>query len=323
MISQKATILCVYEILRKFSDENHLISTEKIREKLKTIYDVDMERRAIYRNIDALRSMGIDIEGYTDNREGYYLIDRTFETSEVRLLCDAVASSDMIKEEMSKNIIKKLIDTQSVFQGRLLQKTIYVKNRKNSINKQLFYNIDTLNLAINQGCKVSIQQLQYNADMQLEAKENESIIISPYATMWAYGKYYILAKDENSENLTHYRIDFLNNITLLEQSVDMLFGGLNPTQYAEHFIMHNGEYYENYHIECNKALWLSLAEVFGSSATVFKEEKEIISLKIKCTPSLMKSWVMQHLNDCEVISPKSFRDEIQSAVMEAYKTYWK
>ena len=75
MISQKATILCIYEILKKYSDENHIISAEKIREKLKVIYDVDMERRAIYRNIDALRSMGIDIEGYTDNREGYYLIE--------------------------------------------------------------------------------------------------------------------------------------------------------------------------------------------------------------------------------------------------------
>lgn len=108
MISQKATILCVYEILKKYSDENHIISAEKIREKLKVIYDVDMERRAIYRNIDALRSMGIDIEGYTDNREGYYLIDRTFETSEIRLLCDAVASSDMIKEENS-NREKELV----------------------------------------------------------------------------------------------------------------------------------------------------------------------------------------------------------------------
>ena len=42
--------------------------------------------------------MEIEIEGYQDNREGYYLIDREFELSEVRLLCDAVAASDMIKE---------------------------------------------------------------------------------------------------------------------------------------------------------------------------------------------------------------------------------
>lgn len=149
MIAQKATILCLYEILKKYSDENHILSAEKIREKLKIIYDVDMERRAIYRNIEALRSMGIEIEGYQDNREGYYLIDREFELSEVRLLCDAVAASDMIKEETGKVIIKKLIDSQSIFQGRMLQKTVFVKSEKKIISKQLFYNIDALNVAIN------------------------------------------------------------------------------------------------------------------------------------------------------------------------------
>ena len=38
-----------------------------------------MERRAIYRNIEALRSMGIEISDYKDNYEGYYLMERDFE----------------------------------------------------------------------------------------------------------------------------------------------------------------------------------------------------------------------------------------------------
>ena len=122
MIAPKATILCLYEILKKYTDESHILSAEKIREKLKSMYDVDMERRAIYRNIEALRSMGIEIAGYQDNREGYFLIDREFELSEIRLLCDAVAASDMIKESSSKIIIKKLLESQSIFQSRMLQK---------------------------------------------------------------------------------------------------------------------------------------------------------------------------------------------------------
>ena len=142
MITQKATILCLYDVLKKYTDENHILSAEKIREKLKVIYDVDMERRAIYRNIEALRSLGVDIEGYQENREGYCLLSRDFELSEIRLLCDAVAASDMIKEEAGKIIIKKLIDSQSIFQGRMLQKTVFVKSEQKITNKQLFYNID-------------------------------------------------------------------------------------------------------------------------------------------------------------------------------------
>lgn len=322
MISQKATILCVYEILKKYSDENHIISAEKIREKLKVIYDVDMERRAIYRNIDALRSLRIDIEGYTDNREGYYLIDRTFEPSEIRLLCDAVAASDMIKEESSKEIINKLIDTQSVFQGRMLQKTVYVKNKQRIPNKQLFYNIDTLNIAINQGCKVAVRLLEYNMDIELVEKSDDPVVISPYATMWASGDYYILAKPEDEEELTHYRIDYLKDIVILERNVDMIFGGINPNQYAERFIFHNGEDIERYDIECSINLWKTLVEAFGRNMTVIKSDNDKILVKIKCIPSVMREWVMAHGAQCEVIAPKHFRDEIQRAVMEAYKIYW-
>lgn len=323
MISQKATILCVYEILKKYSDENHIISAEKIREKLKTIYDVDMERRAIYRNIDALRSMEIDIEGYVDNREGYYLVDRTFEPSEIRLLCDAVAASDIIKEETSKEIIGKLIDTQSIFQGRMFQKTVYVKDKQRVLNKQLFYNIDTLNIAINQGCKVAVCLLEYNTDIELVECLNGSIIISPYATIWALGNYYILAKPEDGEELTHYRIDYLKDIVILERNVDMVFGGINPAQYAERFIFHKGESMERYDIECEKGLWNLLAENFGNNISLIRSDESKVLVKVKCIPSVMKKWVLEHLNQCEVVAPKHFRDEIQKTVMEAYKKYWR
>ncbi|MBR1741274.1 MAG: hypothetical protein IJ733_05270 [Lachnospiraceae bacterium] len=209
MISQKATILCIYEILKKYSDENHLLSTDKIRERLKQIYDVDMERRAVYRNIDALRSTGIEIEGFSENREGYYLIDRIFEPSEIRLLCDAVASSEIITDEASKRIIKKPAESQSIFQSRMLQKTVYVKGNRSSVNKQIFYNIDTLNIAINQGCKVSAYLLAYDLEMNLSETGSDPVIFSPYATLWASGNYYILAKLEGEDAFTHLRIDRL------------------------------------------------------------------------------------------------------------------
>lgn len=321
MIAQKATILCLYEILRKYTDENHILSTEKIREKLKIIYDVDMERRAIYRNVDALRSMGIEIEGYQDNRGGYCLIDREFALSEIRLLCDAVAASDMIKEETGKVIIKKLIDSQSVFQGRMLQKTVFVKSEKKIISKQLFYNIDALNVAINQGCKVSAKLLEYGINQELKETSQETIVFSPYVTIWAEGNYYILAKRENSELLEHFRIDHMKDIVILERGVDMIFGGFNPSQYAKRYIFQNGEIKEKYELECTLDLWQEIAENFGKDAIVIRKDCESITVRISAIASVMHAWVMAHVNDCEVISPKRFRDEIQMTVMEAYKKY--
>jgi hypothetical protein len=38
-------------------------------------------------------------------------------------------------------------------------------------------------------------------------------------------------------------------------------------------------------------------------------------------PSVMRAWTLAHINECEVIGPKCFRDEIQMTIMEAYKKY--
>lgn len=321
MIAQKATILCIYEILKMYTDETHILSAEKIREKLKTVYDVDMERRAIYRNIDALRSIGIEIEGYQENREGYYLIDREFELSEIRLLCDAVAASDMIKEDTGKKIIKKLIDTQSIFQGRMLQKTVFVKAEKKISNKQLFYNIDALNVAINQGCKVSARMMEYGFDHELTEKQESPIVFSPYVTLWAEGNYYILAKKEGMDNMEHFRIDLMKDIVILERGIDMIFGGFNPGQYAKEYIFQNGEKKEKYEIECRRDLWQNVADTFGKDAVVMRIDEYDISIKIMAVPSQMKSWVLQHIEECDVTAPRKFREEIQKIVMGAYKKY--
>ena len=144
-----------------------------------------------------------------------------------------------------------------------------------------------------------------------------------YVTLWADGYYYILAKRENAEELEHFRIDLMKDIVILERGVDMIFGGLNPSQYAKQFIFENGENKERYEIECDLELWQEIAECFGKDAVVISKYDSGITVKITSVPSNMLTWVLSHVNECEVISPKRFRDEIQRTVMEAYKRYWK
>lgn len=269
-----------------------------------------------------------EIEGYQENRKGYCLIDREFELSEIRLLCEAVAASDMVQEETGKEIIRKLIAAQGIFQGRMLQKTVFVKSEKRILSKRLFYNIDALNAAINQGCKVCARMMEYGMmGQKLQERSDSPVIFSPYATLWAKGNYYVLAKRENEEELEHFRIDFMRDILVLERGVDMIFGGLHPGQYAKQYILQNGENKEKYEITCGIELWQEIAEMFGKDAAVLPRQSSDVSsgitVKILSVPSEMRAWVLRHVNEVEIVSPKRFRDEIQRVVMEAYKRYWK
>lgn len=228
----------------------------------------------------------------------------------------------MIKEEVGKEIIKKLIGTQSVFQGRMLQKTVFVKSEKKILNKQMFYNIDALNVAINQGCKASARIMEYGIEQELVERSDSPVVFSPYVTFWADGNYYILVKRENVEEMEHFRLDLMKNIAILERGVDMIFGSFNPSQYAKHYILQHGENRERFDIECDVALWQELAELFGQDAVITKKSNSDIRVRINTISSQMRTWVLKHVNECEVVAPKKFRDEIQKTIMEAYKKYW-
>ncbi len=150
------------------------------------------------------------------------------------------------------------------------------------------------------------------------------MVISPYVTLWAEGNYYFPGKREGDDELEHFRIDFIKDIVILERGVDMIFGGLNPGQYAKHYIYQNGEHVETFKIECHMDLWEDIAETFGKRATMIQKNvyDSSIQIRIETISSVMRSWVLQHVNECEILSPKRLREEIQRTVLEAYKKYW-
>ena len=117
----------------------------------------------------------------------------------------------------------------------------------------------------------------------------------------------------------------LKDIYILERGVDMIFGGINPGQYATQKIVSNDETKEHYDITCDISLWQEIADLFGKDATLLHNQNHFanhIKVRIHTISSQMRSFVMNHLCSCEVTSPKHFRDEIQQTVFEAYKKYW-
>ena len=163
--------------------------------------------------------------------------------------------------------------------------------------------------------------MEYGFDHELTEKQESPIVFSPYVTLWAEGNYYILAKKEGMDNMEHFRIDLMKDIVILERGIDMIFGGFNPGQYAKEYIFQNGEKKEKYEIECRRDLWQNVADTFGKDAVVMRIDDYDISIKIMAVPSQMKSWVLQHIEECDVTAPRKFREEIQKIVMGAYKKY--
>ena len=107
MSQNRERLLLVLEILKKETNVDHPLSSTEIIAKL-AAEGIRADRRAVYEDIHTLVDRGVDISAYEENKKGYYMRERDFEFSELRLLTDAVLSAKFISKSQSREIVNKI-----------------------------------------------------------------------------------------------------------------------------------------------------------------------------------------------------------------------
>ena len=111
LYEKNGNILYILNVLKKYSDENHMLSVAEIKRKIQEIYNVEIDPRTIRRNINLLKyKLNYDISTREENGEGYYINrdpDTDFEPGEIRAIIDTFSYANYIVPSISKSIIKK------------------------------------------------------------------------------------------------------------------------------------------------------------------------------------------------------------------------
>mgnify|MGYP006981928883 CR=1 FL=1 len=55
MLSDRANAICILEILREYSDAEHILPMRTILHKMKSLYGTDIDRRTVYSAISLLK----------------------------------------------------------------------------------------------------------------------------------------------------------------------------------------------------------------------------------------------------------------------------
>ena len=71
MAEKKHSAFAVLDILTTYSDENHILTAREIQDYLEKKYQLKVERRTIYSNIEILEQAGYVISKFDDNGKGY------------------------------------------------------------------------------------------------------------------------------------------------------------------------------------------------------------------------------------------------------------
>lgn len=185
MLTDRANAICLLKILQEYSDENHIMPMREIISKLNSVYDIKIDRRTVYSTISLLLLLDYDISTYEENGKRYYLREREFTVPEARLIMDSLYSFSGISSKHTVDLVKKVQSSLSVYERRRYRNLVVTKPKLKSENREVFYNIELLDEAIDKRVKVKFTYLEYGFNKILKPRREEKYLVNPYGLICA------------------------------------------------------------------------------------------------------------------------------------------
>jgi len=315
MAADRANTLCILNILKDYSDENHIMTSTDIINRFSIQFDNKIDRRTVYSAIDALVDLGYDISTHEENGKGYFLREREFEAAEVRLLMDAVHSFEYISQRQTTDLLDKLKKLLNVYERSGVSSAMMVNPNKKSMNQQVILNIDILADAISDHKKVSFTYMDYDYDKKLKPRRQESYIVNPYAMICENEHYYLVCIYQGQKDPGLYRIDMMKDIVIMEENVELSSREANLDSVKKITYAHAGKP-ETIRLKCDKMALRYVIEKFGSDITIIENKNGDGGFEavFSAAPEGIAYWALQYLQHVEVISPKSLRERVINAI---------
>jgi predicted DNA-binding transcriptional regulator YafY len=323
--AKKLALLRILQILHKFSDLQHPLTQEKIAYYLDSEYGIVIERKAISRNISLLMDADVEI-GHC--RDGYYLETREFEDTELKLLVDSVLCNQNITAKHSADLIEKLCKLSNRYFRSHVKNVYAVKDWNKSDNAALFFNIEMIDMAINEGKQVQYDYNKYGKDKKLHKSSFQRA--TPYQLILHNQRYYLMGYSEYWGNMIFHRLDRITNIKIYDapayplKKVPGYESGIDYKKISTTMPYLHSDKPER--VEMLAEAWVidQVVDWFGKDLAVREtDDPEKIIISLWANPYAMSLWALQYVNYIEVISPAHLRTKIREFLKSGLDKYSK
>jgi predicted DNA-binding transcriptional regulator YafY len=315
-------------ILQEESDEDHILSSSDLIERMKERFDMEAERRSIYANIRLLKEEGFAISSFEENNRGYYMKGRSlsaapFAKSEILLLCNAIHASHFIDEKESETLINKLLTMLSTYQKEEFREQVYLPNAAKTDNTSLMRNIDLISEACHTRHQIAFCYLHYNAKKEL-IRNDQRYILSPHYIVFHDERPYVIATGRHP-GISHYRIDRITNLVIRDEKCEPLAEADKQEAYAyarDRLFMFAGEpVYVRY--ICENRIMNAMIDLFGRDVrtTSLEGDPDHFAMVIRTTPAGAVFLAQQYMDAIELVEPADIRQQVIASLSAALKRY--
>lgn len=325
MASFAARILYLKDILTATTPAAPLGAAE-ILARLSSL-GIDIERKSLYRDIEALREYGMDIHLKRGAGGGYHTASRQFELSELKLLVDAVQSSKFITARKSEELIRKVASLAGERGAETLKRGVYVANRIKSMDDSVLSNVDKINEAMTAGRMITFRYFEWAVDFgggdkfkRRFRRDGARYTASPWELIWDDENYYMVAYQSSTDDSRHYRVDKMDSITVTDELRDgrREFERFDPAMYSrEVFGMFHGER-TRARIRFENRFAGVVADRLGRDVFVSPDGREhfIVTADIAASPQFY-AWLVGLEGGAEILTPEGMRREMRALLEKA------
>ncbi len=327
-IAERLILLRDYFI--KHADRTHAVKMADLQRLLSNEgfigeNGIAVDKKTLYRDLDALRMLfGLQIE-YVEKYKGYVLSNPPFEDYELRLLVDGVQGSKFITQSEAHKLTAKIQKHFGSGKDQSLNRPAYVSQRVRSMNDAVVKEADKLYQAIDADRKVGFRYFHLRPDRKKDySNKGQQIIVSPFALYWSNGNLYLYAYD--GKKFRYYRVDRMDrimNLPLQKREGKEAFDAKEMTQQrAKVFEMYAGQRYDNVRIRFLNTLVDTVTDQFGKDILMIPVDENhfSITVSVEVSPPFY-AWVASLGRRAKILHPPEVVNEMKDFLQKASEMY--
>lgn len=319
-LKAKLRPLYIAKMLYEQTDEDHYLTIAQIMRQLQEHYDIATSRRTVSDDIKALQAFGMEIVVVPSTQNRYYLIERSFDLPELKILIDAIESARFIPKGKSIALVEKIGALTSRYNTEKLVRNVDVENRIKANNEKVYYIMEALNDAINAQKKVAFQYFKYNVHKEQRLKHDGYIyVFSPYKLIWNGDYYYVVGFSDKHQGIISFRVDrIVRQPQILEEDAIQPPTDFDLNVYLNSmFRMYNGD---RKHIElvCQNDVMDAIIDKFSKDIEVLENDETSFRIEIYTSVgNIFYSWIFGFGGKVSIKEPKEVKAEYATMVKKA------
>ena len=317
----KLRLLYIEKMLND-TDEEHPLTNAEIMQILEEKYGITTHRTTIPSDIDLLIKSGMEIEIIESKPKKYYLNDyaRTFTLPELKILVDSVASFKFITKNKSNELIEKIVTLGTPSSVPSLKRNLWSEGRIKQENERIYFNIEAINQAINEGKKIAFQYFQYDVKKKQKLKHDGALYkFSPYALVWNGDYYYMVGYSEKHDGIGNFRIDRIAKTPqILDDDAVPMPQDFDIAEYTNGMLrMYNSERCD-VELICDNSVMDAIIDKFGTNAKTYAYDMTSFKLEVNVAVNhVFLSWVFGFGGKVRIKSPIEVKQQYADMVKAA------